>query len=280
MPRLTSPRGFTLVELLVVIGIIAVLVALLLPTLGKARQSAAQVKSASNCRQLLLGYAMYHQDNHGSVLFGHTPASVAGTVYDPVSMQSFGYPVSDRYPWRLVRYVAGVWPIVHGHERTPPYPTAADPASAAFLKAYTLSLSPTFGINSVYVGGDADDAGYNAHGSPNVGAHVVFKATEVRRPSELIVFADSRATNVPGMVASGYHLVTPPRANGLNWTVVGGQARATSTVQIVGLPRGWFGPSVVVGFFDGHVEAVPPSRLTDMWLWANRATGPNYDDVQ
>lgn len=79
-------KGFTLVELLVVIGIIALLIAMLLPALNKARNAAVRVSCQSNLRQLGQYWHIYANDHHG--FFPNTGLSY-GNLFFP-ALESAG----------------------------------------------------------------------------------------------------------------------------------------------------------------------------------------------
>jgi prepilin-type processing-associated H-X9-DG protein/prepilin-type N-terminal cleavage/methylation domain-containing protein len=98
-PQSSRQAAFTLVELLVVIGIIALLVSILLPSLAAAREQAQSIKCMSNLRQLGVAFANYTADTKGYQCPPdvHNPAGAAGSISDfwstiLVSMRYLKYP--------------------------------------------------------------------------------------------------------------------------------------------------------------------------------------------
>ena len=84
-PRGSSPgsRAFTLIELLVVIAIIAILAAMLLPALGKAKQKTQGIYCINNLKQLMLGWQMYTHDNNDKIVIAVHGGYAQGGAGDP-----------------------------------------------------------------------------------------------------------------------------------------------------------------------------------------------------
>ena len=81
--HISADRAFSLVELVIVIGIIAMLIGLLLPSLQQARRSATQLQCLSNLRQIAVANQIYLQEFADWELPGHWGWSPAGTGWNP-----------------------------------------------------------------------------------------------------------------------------------------------------------------------------------------------------
>lgn len=183
-------RGFTLVELLVVIGIIAVLIAVLLPALSKAREQAKAAQCASNLRQLGLGMMLYcdasrdyYPPRQLRVPQGHTVYTVdsvyvwAGKAGDGSFGVGYVQATSDlRY---INRYL--VPNITAGREFQAAHCPSDDQAYAGYGNSYTGNYfsGPTGNRFHTLCNAD-DDSGWKA-----------IKRAQVRLASEFIIAGEN-----------------------------------------------------------------------------------------
>ena len=281
MKYLPRKRGFTLIELLVVISIIALLISILLPALGAARESARATASLAAMQQTMLAYTARSVDHKDELLPGYLPPTYKGR---PVTARlSTGLLVrglaAQRYPTRLAEYQGDAWELIYHHTDAPDVPGPEDSDRA--IKAYALGVSPAFGINSVFVGGDRLMGGaFHRRGTtyvPNPGGAAVLEMGKVMRPSELIAFSETQkydGINEPN--GEGFHLLSAPRHMAPVWTGTSEGFELASSVGAIGVPKGRFSHGAATGFLDGHAQGMAPDELNDMRLWSNYADRPDY----
>ena len=151
-------RAFTLIELLVVIGIIAVLIAILLPTLRVANEQSKSLQCLSNLRELGLAAQMYVMRNHG-----YYPIA-----YNDPNSDSWDFKVENGQVSPGILWATKVISQVHQCPSCEiKSPTATDPYTG-------------YNYNTSYIG----------HGALETPRSAPAKAVQVRRPSEVALFGD------------------------------------------------------------------------------------------
>jgi len=193
-PRVTS-RAFTLIELLVVIAIIALLIGIMLPALGSARESGRAVVCASNQLQLITAFTVYTDDHRGFSMPHLQTSGITRTYWygrENIATQSL-----DHTSGTLTPYLSAA-PGDHSVFECPEQPEGT---------YHTQGSTGTF--TSTY--------GYNAYGlSPNTSGYFelynqrTLRLAQIQRPSAQLVFADTMIVLFSGQ-PSNSALLDPPQ---------------------------------------------------------------------
>lgn len=240
-------KGFTLMELLVVIALIAILAAILFPVLAQARERARHATCASNLRQVTLAFQMYLQDyDEGFPQLFYT-GPVGRTTPD-----NFGL---FRWPWLVVPYVRTFGLFFCPSDRA--VPGLRDERNPLF--GYNFGLIPSWGYNAHYLSPGED---------PFLPDHPDFAPISLARvtaPAETLLLVESiwwsppRRPRPPNTPATGYYRVYPPK----QWA---------GAPPLDGLSYGhcWprhFNQMATVAFAGGHVKAMTIPALNVESLW-------------
>lgn len=288
-------RAFTLVELLVVISVIGLLISIVLPALSRAHRSGAQVRETAAIRQFGVAYAMYAHDNRGVLLPGYTrsewvaPGGPIEVFSSDSSASSRLYgSVARRFTWRLAAYLGYARDgLVLDSRLRAEFNGLPDSPGARQSFQWAFGTSPSFGINSTFVGGDARRGGFCQPSLQQWGRYYVTRLDEPQAPDKLLIFATSRGYHpVDGTtVIPGRHRIEGPwQASRVThqvptfapWEAPPGPFDPGRTPRTYGhLDFRHFGKALVTTF-DGHVEAVGTSEIADMRRWSNQAVSPDW----
>lgn len=166
------PAAFTLIELLVVIGLVALIAAMLLPSLARSKTSAQRLQCVSNARQLGLATQMYWDDNGGTCFSWQRGATNGGRIY------WFGW-------------------LQDGPEGQRAY-DATTGSLYGYLKGRAIGICPALDYSlaqfKLKATGAAYGYGYNRFLSAPPGQPPV-RIPKVQRPSDIALFADAAQVN-------------------------------------------------------------------------------------
>jgi len=239
-------HAFTLIELLVVVAVIAIMAALLLPALSRAKAAGKSARCKSNVRQLSLGLTMYVADFRRYPVYINVAPNLASWTMWPDYIQPYTAAFYTNDVYRCPAYMGLTVQDTPGGEMGP-----GCWGSYAYSSAVELMLGQSFPWDQLL-------GGSNGGATPE---------SAVRKPCDMYALADARQANdAPPYTGTPF---------GISW--LNNQRFASGLIEVLpGAHSGTFN----IGFCDAHVEGVKRAKLfekSDTWSrrwWCDNQAHP------
>lgn len=297
-------RAFTIVEILVVIGILALLLGTLLPALSGAQKRSRKHKELNAIRQVGLAWTLYANGNNDKLLPGWLDIDVQQKWrisyeypnhknIDPAPTYSPGAPnLAGPWTWRLMPYLEFNHEVVHGYADEPEFDAVN--LGTDMTEAAEIAGQPAFGYNANYVGGWWTTASglprprYHDVTVRNSITDVVVEESAnlvsrsvgtIRRSTDLITFCSSALLNTGvyrkfEFTHPGWHTVTPAWLGpDQQWNWVGALEVITPGAAA---PLGRYNGLAATLYADGHTAANQIDELRDISHWIDGLPHRDY----
>ncbi len=291
----TSTRAFTLIEMMIVIGIIGLLISISMTALISVRKQGYKVGEKNNIRQLgnaWLKYSQIHREKIAPAWLSPNTQSKwetelvypDGTTISPAPTYGSDQPnVAGPWTWRLLPYMENDLRLIRGNRDSPPINQWDVVTEDMKLD---IAQTPEFGLNGYFLGGVWDrwygDIRKNHPRFVRVEdvderkVNLVSKSLSLmKHPSRVIGFI-SNASGEPGRIGTpldsdpGHWLATPHRlGDEIQWRLNASLDLEMAEGQSA--PIGRHGGPTVTWHPDGHVDGFTMSELLDQRLWIDRA---------
>jgi len=243
--------GFTLVELLVVISIIALLLSILMPALNVAREKGRTIVCGSNSRSLGLILDMWILEHRGYTVSSTLPAN-------PDNLNGSGF-YAGGWSWSDTWVRSGYLKIPRTGESLPVSSDKYKDARRSILRCpsyrgtkVNYETKVNYGINYLSLGYDTSVKGR---------WYVYMKKRDnISRQSEVIAFGDSQISDA----YNGYVIQPGPKATAFMWSPVTRHDKSANFIML-----------------DGHVERLREVKIydyaNDLYLWKADKTKSVYE---
>lgn len=227
---------FTLIELLIVIGIIAILASMLLPALSMARECARQISCGNNMKQVHLAFTYYLGDNQGYLPPAITANSGVNTLWGQTLANS-NYVKSDAIGYN------------------PKSKTLLCPTSQVKDNGKAIYILGHYGMNALLT-----------YTLGQTGAESWYSTIAIQNPSTKILLLDSGNAyihygNITGPSQKVWYVPGSRNNLGISWN------QGTYQNQQEDACSGRHNKSVNVIYFDSHLEVSKADDLTTPSLW-------------